>query len=93
MISASFKNDIAKYTDQRVSKVVLNGTFSISNFEVKSVSDNVMVLNYIVFASDISLITKIELVDSQNKIISSNDVNIPVTTDQLMIQTIEIKEG
>lgn len=93
MIDKQFLHSIAEHVNAKVAKVVLNGTFQIDQFEVKKVTENVLALNYIVRAKDLSVITKIELKDPNNSTISTNIVNIPVTTDQRMIQEIEIKEG
>ena len=93
MIKMSFLQDVARYVDGRVAKVVLNGTHVIEDFEVKQVTGNVLALKYLVPAADVSAIAKIELKDAQNNVISSNDVHIPITADHLMIQSITVKEG
>ncbi|MGE6261094.1 ketopantoate hydroxymethyltransferase [Heyndrickxia sporothermodurans] len=92
MIEPRFMNNVAQYVKTQVAKVVLNGTLPITDFIVKQVTDNILALNYIVRAKDISVITKIELIDSNNAVVSTNSVNIPITTDQRMIQEIEVKE-
>ena len=93
MINASFLHDVARYVDGRVAKVVLNGTYVITNFEVKQVTGNVLALKYLVPAAEVSLITTIELKDAADNVISTNNVNIPITADHLMIQSITVKEG
>nr|WP_150959370.1 ketopantoate hydroxymethyltransferase [Aneurinibacillus sp. XH2] len=93
MITQEFLHDVAEYSNGRVAKVVINDTYEITNFEVKEVTDNVLALNYIVPAGSVSVVTKIELKDSSDKLISSNTVNVPITTDTMMIQSIEVKEG
>lgn len=93
MISAQFLHDVAGYVDGRIHKVVLNENYEITDFEVKQVDGSTAVLNYIVEASEVSLITKIELKDASDNVISSNDVNVPVQADILMLQTIEAKEA
>lgn len=92
MINAQFLQDVAEYVDDRVAKVVLNESYEITDFEVKAVTDNILALNYIVPVSEVSLITKIELKDADNNQITANDVNIPIASDTLMLQTIEVKE-
>ncbi|WP_240927569.1 hypothetical protein [Paenibacillus thiaminolyticus] len=54
MISSALLRDVAKYIDGRVAKVVINGTFEITDFEVKNVTENVLVLNYIVPVEKVS---------------------------------------
>jgi len=92
MINAQFLYETAKFVDERVAKVVINESYEITEFEVKAVTDNVLAMNYIVPASEVSLITNIELKDSENNQITANDVNVPITSDTLMLQTIEVKE-
>lgn len=92
MINEQFLYDIAEYVDERVAKVVINESYEITEFEVKAVTNNVLALNYIVPASEVSLITKIELKDTENNQITANDVNVPIASDTLMLQTIEVKE-
>lgn len=93
MINASFLHDVARYVDGRVAKVVLNGTYVITNFEVKQVTDNVLALKYLIPVADVPLVTSIELKDAADNVISTNNVNIPITADHLMIQSITVKEG
>jgi len=92
MINQDFLHDVAVYINTRINKVVINGSYVITNFRVKQVSGSSVALNYIVPAASVSLITLIELKDAADKILSSNNVNIPITTDHLMLQTIEVRE-
>lgn len=92
MIAEGILHDVAEYVNGRVAKVVLNGTYAITDFEVKSVTDKVLVLNYIIPVAEISLVTLIELKDAADTVLSSNAVNIPIAADHLMLQTIEVKE-
>ena len=64
MIDTAFLQDVAEYVDSRVAKVVLNGTYVITNFEVKQVTDNVLAMKYLIPAADVSLVTTIELKDA-----------------------------
>ncbi|WP_025026328.1 hypothetical protein [Caldalkalibacillus mannanilyticus] len=93
MIETNFLKEVAHFIDTKVDKVVINGTYVISDFQVKKVNQNVMTLNYMVPVAEVSLITLIELKDSSDQVISTNQVNIPITTDHLMIQTMEVKGG
>lgn len=92
MIQAQFLHDVADYVDSRIEKVVLNNSYEITDFQVKAVTDSTVALNYIVPAANISLITQIDLKDPNNILISSDAVNVPVPSDTLMLQTIEVKE-
>lgn len=93
MINTSFLQDVARYVDGRVAKVVLNGTYVIDQFEVKQVTDNVLAMKYLIPAADVPLVTSIELRDAADNVISVNNVHIPITADHVMIQSIAVKEG
>lgn len=93
MIASNLLHDVAEYVNGRVAKVVINNSYTITDFEVKTVNENVLILNYIVLVSEVSLITLVELKDAADNVLSSNAVNVPITADHLMLQTIEIKEG
>lgn len=93
MIKAGLLHDVAEYVNGRVAKVVINGTYEITKFEIKKVTDNVLALNYIVPVANVSWITLVELKDASDRVLSSNAVNVPITTDHVMVQTIEVKEA
>lgn len=93
MITQTLLNGVATYVNGRVAKIVINGAYEITSFKVKEVSENVLALNYIVPVADVSLITSIELKDASNNVLTSNQVNIPIVTDHLMLQTITVKEA
>jgi hypothetical protein len=92
MITSTFLHDVAVYVDDHIDKVVLNGSYEITDFEVKQVTGSTLALNYMVRVADVSLITLIELKDSSNNVKTTNAVNVPIASDTLMLQTIEIKE-
>lgn len=93
MISTDLLHGVAEYVNHRVAKVVINGTYIITDFDVKAVTDNVLALNYIVPVSEVSLITLVELKDAADIVLTFNPVNVPIAADHLMLQTIEIKEA
>lgn len=92
MITAEFLGKVAAFTDQQISRVVLNGTYEITQFEIKQVSGSVVTLNYFVPASAVTEITLIELQAADGAVISSNAVQVPITADTIMVQTVEIQE-
>lgn len=92
MITSALLKGVADYVDGRIAKVVINGSYEITNFKVKEVTANVLALNYIVPVADISLITSIELKDANNNVLTSNAVNIPIAADHMMLQTLTVKE-
>ncbi|OMF05278.1 ketopantoate hydroxymethyltransferase [Paenibacillus amylolyticus] len=91
MIDQEALNDLAKHLNSRITKVVLNGVYEITDFIVKEVTDSTVALNFLIPASDISLVTLIE-VKGTNIRISSKPVNVPITSDNLMLETFEILE-
>lgn len=92
MIVNSFLNDVARFVDANISKVVLNDTVEITNFTVKEVTGPTVGMQYIVPAADVSLVTKIDLKDANNNIKTTNNVYVPITTDTLLLQTVHVKE-
>jgi hypothetical protein len=93
MINPILLAEMAEHVDQRIAKVVLNGTYEITDFRVKEVSESTVALNYVVPVAEVSLVTLIELKDSTGTILSANEVFVPITADHMMLQTITIKEG
>lgn len=93
MIQNILLNRTANFLVTQVAKVTINGTIDITNFEVKSATNNKANLQYIVPASSTSLITLIEVKDASNVVLTSDVVNIPITSDHLQIQSITVREG
>lgn len=93
MIEPNLLHDMAAYVNGRVAKVVINGSYEITNFVVKAVTDNMLALNYIVPVAEVSLITLVEIKDASDTVLTSNAVNVPITADHMMLQTIEVKEA
>lgn len=89
---SSFLNDVARFVDANISKVVLNDTVEITSFSVKEVTGSTVGMQYIVPAADVSLVTKIELKDASNNIKTTNNVYVPITTDTLLLHTVQVKE-
>lgn len=92
MMVSSFLNDVARFVDANISKVVLNDTVEITSFNVKEVTGSTVGMQYIVPATDVSLVTKIELKDANNNIKTTNNVYVPITTDTLLLHTVQVKE-
>ncbi len=93
MIASTLLSEIAELVDSKITRVVLNETYEIDIFEVKSVTGSTVGMQYIVPASAVSVVTKIELKNSAGQVISSNDVYVPITSDTLILQTVEVKEA
>lgn len=92
MIDSQFLQDIAGYVNGRIAKVVLNGMVEITDFIVKEAPDRMVILQYIIPVAAVPHVELIELRDGIGTLISSNAVEIPITSDTLMLQTVEVKE-
>lgn len=92
MIELGYLKEIAEYTEGKIAKIVLNETFEITAFEYKGIQDQSVLLKYMVPNGSVANVDKIELKTNSNQVISSNEVSIPITTDTVLLQTIELKE-
>lgn len=92
MISSTLLSDIATFTNDKIDKVVINESYEITDFTAKNVDESTVGMQYIVPQAATTLVTKIELKSSADELITSNDVYIPITSDTLLLQTIEVKE-
>ncbi|WP_127531187.1 ketopantoate hydroxymethyltransferase [Paenibacillus kobensis] len=92
MITKVFKNEMAQYAADRIDKIALNaGAYTISAFTVKQVEEGTITLNYIIPIGAVPTVNRIE-VKSLTGTISDNAVNIPITTDTLIVQVISVEE-
>lgn len=92
MINLELLKEFANTANQKIDRVILNGTHIITDFAVKQVTGTVLAINYLVKASDVPIITKIELA-GHDGVVSSHNVSIPIQVDQVLIQEIEVLEG
>ncbi|MFD0959794.1 ketopantoate hydroxymethyltransferase [Paenibacillus chungangensis] len=92
MIQLSLLQDVAEYVRGRVDKVVLNGSYEIRDFQVKQVTGETLALNYLVPVADVQSITLVELKDASDTVLTAHTVNVPITADHLMLQTIKVEE-
>lgn len=93
MINPTELNEIAENIKNRVRKVIVNDTIEITNFTLKTVTDNQLTLEYVI-PSTVDLITNIKLMGDVEHIASA-DVNI-TTADNVLIKhifDIETQEG
>ena len=93
MIQSTFLHEVASFVFDRVEKVILNdGEFEITDFTVKQVIGSKMTINYIIPNGSVATVMKIDLANAADMIVSSNEVNVPISADTLMIQAIDVKE-
>ncbi|MEF2964924.1 ketopantoate hydroxymethyltransferase [Paenibacillus sp. M1] len=93
MMKARFLTEIANYTNTKIAKVILNDTVEIADFTIKQVTESTIGMQYMIPSSQISLVTKIELADASGRVISSNEVYVPIASDTLLLHTIQVKEA
>lgn len=91
MISSKFLTEIADYTEAKIAKVILNDTVEITDFTLKQVTESTIGMQYLIPSSQISLVTKIVLADASGQAISTNEVNVPIASDTLLLHTIQVK--
>lgn len=92
MITGTFLASLATHANGRITKVVLNDAIEITNFLVKEITESTIGMQFIVPVAEVSLVTKIDLKDNSDNVISTNNVNVPIASDTLLLQTLIIKE-
>lgn len=93
MIPVSFLNDIAQFINNETFKIILNsGEYEITNFDSKTVEDNLLTINYTVPNGAVGVVERIELRKSNNEVISDNTVYVPITADSIFKQTFRVTE-
>ncbi|WP_019849831.1 hypothetical protein [Desulfitobacterium sp. PCE1] len=93
MISTEFLSSVAGYVDGQVAKVVLNKSYEITSFKVKETEQGLVNMQYVVPDGVVPIVSLIELRDSSDTVISSNEVYVPITADTIITQSIRVKEG
>lgn len=93
-IQQEFLNQIATFSADDINNVLLNDTEIITEFSVKSATENVAIIEYTV-TSDLGLseITNIKLRDINNNILTSSAVYVPVLEDVIIKHSLNVKEG
>lgn len=92
MITQEFLSRVAAYAAHEIAKVVLNDTHEITTFDLKRADGTTVTVNYLVRAADVSQINRIALMTADGTVVSTNDVDVPITADTLMVQTINFGE-
>lgn len=93
MIEQSFLSDIADYIDNRIHSVRLNDSVIFTKWTVKEAQDCCVSLEFMVPYGTVDSITKIEILDAESAVISTNNVNVPITSDTVILQAFEVEEG
>ena len=93
-IQQAMLNKLATFSATEIAKVRINGTYIITDFEVKSASANVVTVQYYVIPeSGITNATRIELLDSANNVLTRSNVYVPLVLGVNLKHTILVKEG
>lgn len=91
-IKSAMLNGIATYVSGVVEKARINGSIVITNL-TKSSSGAITTISYPFGQAQASTITKIELLDSSDNVLSNVSVYIPVASDLQITHTLTTKEG
>lgn len=93
-IQQAMLNKLATFTVAEIAKVRINNSYIVTDFEVKSASANVVTIQYYVMPeSGITNVTRIELLDSANNVLTRSNVYIPLVLGVNLKHTILVKEG
>ncbi|MFD0712856.1 ketopantoate hydroxymethyltransferase [Paenibacillus sp. GCM10027626] len=93
MIATAYLGELASYTNNKIAKVVINGTFEITSFSVKQATGGVIEMKYMIPNGAVPEATLVELRSAGNDVISSNVVSVPITSDTIITQKIQVREA
>ena len=85
-IDATYLSSIADKFKSDIAKAVINNTIEISSFELEQVTDQVYELIFNVLAFDTTQIDNIKLKKADDTLIISDNVDIPITEDEVVIR-------
>lgn len=93
-IQQTMLNKLATFTAAEIAKVRVNDSYIVTDFEIKSASANVVTVQYTILPeSGITNVTRIELLDSANNVLTRSNVYIPLVLGVNLKHTILVKEG
>lgn len=93
-ITNNMLNQTADFVVNNIAQVRLNDSTILTTFEVKSADDNVVTIEYNVFPTDsLTIVTKIELLDSNDTVLTSSGVYIPLVEGIKLKHTLLVTEG
>lgn len=91
-IQSALLTGVANFVSADVATARINGSVSISDLE-KEISGSTLTITYKVPQEQATEITKVELLDANNNVLTSSAVYIPVTTSTILKHTIPVSEG
>ena len=92
-INPNLLTDVAAFSATDIVAVRLNGSVTLSNFTTKTGQGATTVVEYEVTPTQASEITQIELLGTDDRVLTSSAVYIPVTETVICKHSINFKEG
>lgn len=85
-LETSYLNEIADKFDSDLDNVLVNDSLVVNVFDVKQVTANIFEAEFTVLKADTAQIDNIKLRKSDNSLISDEDVDIPITEEEIEIK-------
>ena len=93
-IKPEMLNSIAEFTSSDIAKVRINDSLIITDFTIKESIQNIVTIEYqIALESGITEVTKVELLDATDNVLTESLVYVPILESIILKHTIQIKEG
>lgn len=93
-IESELINELKRTTLNKINHIIINDTYRIDNFKVKDIVDDKVVIEYVVpVSSSLDNITKVQIFDSNSKVLSTITLYVPLLNDSELKHTINIEEG
>lgn len=93
-IKQEMLNGIAEFTSVDIAKVRVNESLIITDFIIKESTQNIVTVEYqIALESGITEVTKVELLDVMDNVLTESLVYVPILESIILKHTIQIKEG
>ena len=93
-IKQEMLNGIAEFTSSDIAKVRVNESLIITDFIIKESTQNIVTIEYqIALESGITEVTKVELLDVMDNVLTESLIYVPILEAIILKHTIQIKEG
>ena len=93
-ITEELLNGLRGVTLERIHHIRINGSLDKDEFITKEIQNEDLVIKYAVLKSELEEgITKVEILDSNNKVLTTINVYIPVIEDLEIKHILKIEEG
>ena len=92
-IQTSLLNDTASFLASDISSVLINDSVEITQFSVKSASDNTVSVEYVVAPNMTNLMSNIKLRKADGTVLTEVAVYVPVSSTVMGKHLITVKEG